>query len=141
MKKTLLIVAVIVAVLVCAGGFAGYLVFDSVMPKAEPLDCPAPDNVTSVTVLLNGGEAVDLDVADFSEVMAFIASSRPTRKMSVNDYPAAMSFYSVVIASTQREYRFFVYEEDGCVYLELPYEGIYRSDRAFFDLLSSYYSL
>ncbi len=141
MKKTRLVLALVAlasAVAVCAAGIVGYLFLDSLLPKAKPLELPETDAVVSASVSKQSGETVVLDSVGLSEVAEFISASRPTRKMSVNDYPTAEEYYTVTVASVQREYRFFVYEENRFVYVELPYEGIYRSDSRFLDVLSSY---
>ena len=46
--------------------------------------------------------------------------------VSVNDFPSAEFYYQIVAATSDKEYCYFVYQEDGQVYLEIPYSGVYK---------------
>ena len=52
--------------------------------------------------------------------------------------PSVRSYYEFVLKTEERSYSYFVYLEDGQVYLEMPYTGIYRSDSELLDLARSY---
>lgn len=55
--------------------------------------------------------------------------------MSVNDYPSVRPYYVVEIESVDRYFRYMIYEENGKVYVELPYEGVYVVDAKAIDIL------
>ena len=133
MKKKALIIGLIVAL--CGLIVGGIAVFDNVFPMAEPIKCPGADEIMSVSVSLNDDEEVILSEELFFELLKEISEGEPTRRMSVNDYPTAEMYYKIVIEA-DRSYCYFVYDENGQVYVELPYEGVYKSDNAIISLLS-----
>lgn len=59
--------------------------------------------------------------------------------MSVNDRPAAKVYYAIEVAGSDREYHYFIYMEGNQAYIEIPYEGIYRTDNQLFDTVEGYF--
>lgn len=106
----------------------GYRVYDRIFPYARPLEYPRdyPDvsEVVSVTISTPDGESTD--VSNFASLIMQIQQGQPTRTVSVNDFPAAEFYYQIVAATSDKEYCYFVYQEDGQVFLEIPYCGIYK---------------
>ena len=125
MKKKALIICIffflVIAVIVC------YVVFDVIFPKAQPVSCPTADEIFSVSVSRNNEDKFVIGEEQIKELLQKISQAKPTRKMSINDYPAAETYYEVEV-SASRMYCYFIYEENSQVYVELPYEGIYKSD-------------
>ena len=131
MKKSWIIIITLIGLIVVGG----YIVFDNVFPKASPIKYPEIDNITSISIVEDNDVSTKIDQSDFEVILENIKVSRPTRKMSVNDYPSVRPYYEVAIDTTEKEYRYFVYIEDGYVHIEIPYEGIYKSDQQFYDLI------
>lgn len=123
-KKIVLIVIAALAVLL----IVGYRAYDRLFPYARPMEYPRdyPDvgEVVSVTISTPDGESTD--VSNFASLIMQIQQVQPTRIVSVNDFPAAEFYYQIVAATSEKEYDYFVYQEDGQVYLEIPYSGIYK---------------
>lgn len=134
MKKSWIIIITLIGLIVVGG----YIVFDNVFPKASPIKYPEIDNITSISIVEDNDVSTKIDQSDFEVILENIKVSRPTRKMSVNDYPSVRPYYEVAIDTTEREYGYFVYIEDGYVHIEIPYEGIYKSDQQFYDLIQKY---
>lgn len=124
-KKKAIIIGLILVL--CVGIIGAYAVLDSIFPKAESVSCPDLNEIESASIAQNKGEYVTVSDEEIAELLQKIARAEPTRKMSVNDYPTAKTYYKIE-ASADRIYCYFVYEESGQVYVELPYEGIYRAD-------------
>lgn len=131
MKKSWIIIITLIGLIVVGG----YIVFDNVFPKASPIKYPEIDNITSISIVEDDDVSTKIDQSDFEVILENIKVSRPTRKMSINDYPSVRPYYEVAIDTTEKEYRYFVYIEDGYVHIEIPYEGIYKSDQQFYDLI------
>lgn len=123
-KKIVLIIIAALAVVL----LVGYRAYDRLFPYARPLEYPRdyPDvgEVVSVTISTPDGESTD--VSNFASLIMQIQQVQPTRIVSVNDFPAAEFYYQIVAATSEKEYDYFVYQEDGQVYLEIPYSGIYK---------------
>ena len=137
MKKNLLIILALT--LICVIAVGGYIAVDSVFPKAEPINIPTPDSIVSVTLTRNDGVSATEDGIKLEDILNSITAAQPTRKMSVNDYPTAKSYYTLEIHTSAYTYKYFIYEENSKVYIEIPYEGIYKADSKALDLVSTYF--
>lgn len=134
-KKILIIGAVIFFVVVIIGAYSA---FNAIFPKANSIDCPSIESVASISVACSDNDAVLLNDADFAEVLSGINGVIPTRNQSLNDYPTLRPYYIIEIKTSANVYRYFVWEENSQVYIEKPYEGIYKADRKMLDLVLSY---
>ena len=47
--------------------------------------------------------------------------------------------YGVDIQTEERQYRYFVYEAGEQVYIESPYEGIYKAEHTLFSIVLKYF--
>ena len=136
MKKTWIAVMI---VLLGAAVMGGYAVLDRIFPKAEPVNCPGIESITTITLIQNNGSSLVVEAADFGEILENITDTQPTRAMSVNDHPSAKTYYTIEVDTAARRYRYFLYAERSQVYIELPYEGIYQSNQQFLDFIAAYF--
>ena len=139
MKKTLIpiiIVVILAGLILCA-----YFVIDSLFPKADPINVPSASSVVSMTVKKNEDrkdeEPREIADADIDDILSKLSEAEPTRKMSVQDSPDAKTYYEIAVKTDERTYYFYAYEEGGIYYIEIPYEGIYTTDKGFLELLSN----
>ena len=139
MKKIIIpiVVVVILAVLI----LGGYLIIDSLFPKAAPINVPSANSVVSMTVKKNenrnDGDLSEIANDDVYSILSKLSEAEPTRKMSVQDSPDAKTYYEIAVKTDERTYYFCAYEEGGIYYIEIPYEGIYTTDKGFLELLSN----
>ena len=136
MKKTWVIIIIALLGIAVIGGYA---VLDNIFPKADPIKCPDTESVTAITLIQNDGSSVAIEIADFGEILKNITNAQPTRTMSVNDCPTAKTYYTIEVDTAARQYRYFLYAEKSQVYIELPYEGIYKSNQQFLDFIADYF--
>ena len=80
-----------------------------------------------------------LRTADFGEILKYITNAQPTRTMSVNDKPTAKAYYTIEVDTAARQYRYFLYAENSQVYIEIPYEGIYKTNQQVLDFVAEYF--
>lgn len=135
MKKGWIIAFVTVFVI----SIAGVAVFDGIFPKAKPISFPSAENITSFCVKEKNSASTAIPKADWERFLAEMRTVRPTRKMSVNDTPAVKNFYTIDISAAGQLYRYYVYRENSQVYVEIPYEGVYRADGKFFRFVGEYF--
>ena len=139
MKK--IIIPIIVIVILAALILGGYLMIDSLFPKADPINVPSASSVVSMTVKKNEDrkdeEPREIADADIDDILSKLSEAEPTRKMSVQDSPDAKTYYEIAVKTDERTYYFYAYEEGGIYYIEIPYEGIYTTDKGFLELLSN----
>ena len=137
MKK---IVILVVALAIIAGLIiGGYLMIDSLFPKADLINVPSASSVVSMTVKKNenrnDGDLREIANADVDSVLSKLSEAEPTRKMSVQDSPDAQTYYEIAVKTNERTHYFYIYFESGTCYVEIPYEGIYTVDNGLVNLL------
>ena len=136
MKKTWVIIIIALLGIAVIGGYA---VLNNIFPKADPIMCTDTESVTAITLIQNDGSSVAVEIADFEEILKNITNAQPTRTMSVNDYPTAKTYYTIEVDTAARQYRYFLYAENSQVYIELPYECIYKSNHQLLDFVAEYF--
>ena len=136
MKKTWVIIIIALLGIAVIGGYA---ILNNIFPKADPIKFPDTESITAITLIQKDGSSVAVETADFGEILKNITNAQPTRTMSVNDYPTANTYYTIEVDTAARQYRYFLYAENSQVYIELPYEGIYKSNQQFLDFVLEYF--
>ena len=136
MKKTWVIIIIALLGIAVIGGYA---ILNNIFPKADPIKFPDTESITAITLIQKDGSSVAVETADFGEILKNITNAQPTRTMSVNDYPTAKTYYTVEVDTAARQYRYFLYAENSQVYVELPYEGIYKANQQFLDFVLEYF--
>ena len=136
MKKTWVIIIIALLGIAVIGGYA---ILNNIFPKADPIKFPDTESITAITLIQKGGSSVAVENTDFGEILKNITNAQPTRTMSVNDYPTAKTYYTIEVDTAARQYRYFLYAEKSQVYIELPYEGIYKSNQQFLDFIADYF--
>ena len=136
MKKTWVIIIIALLGIAVIGGYA---ILNNIFPKADPIKFPDTESITAITLIQKDGSSVAVETADFGEILKNITNAQPTRTMSVNDYPTAKTYYTIEVDTAARQYRYFLYAENSQVYVELPYEGIYKANQQFFDFVLEYF--
>ena len=136
MKKTWVIIIIALLGIAVIGGYA---ILNNIFPKADPIKFPDTESITAITLIQKDGSSVAVETADFGEILKNITNAQPTRTMSVNDYPTAKTYYTIEVDTAARQYRYFLYAENSQVYIELPYEGIYKANQQFLDFVAEYF--
>lgn len=124
MKKFFLIGFAVLVVLIAGA----YLAYDSIFPKAEPIKLLKVSETDSICIYDSNENVIELNDSEIEALFIYINAAEPTRIMSVNDYPSARPYYVLEIKSVDRYFRYMIYEDNGKVYVELPYEGVYTID-------------
>ena len=104
-------------------------VYNYYFPMAEPIVCPSDEEITSISLTQNTDPTAVIELSDFAYILQSIRTAQPTRDWSINDYPTVEHYYAIEIKTSARQYRYFVYTENAQVYLESPYEGVYKVDQ------------
>ncbi len=137
MKKAWLIMMLALFGLAVIGGYA---ILDNSFPKAAPIDYPNEETVIAISLAQNNDTSIELEASTFIDILQNIRNAEPTRKMSVNDYPTATTYYTIGIKTAAREYQYFIYAENSNVYIEIPYEGIYKANQQFLGSVADYFN-
>lgn len=134
-KNGILLIFLIIGIVLLIGTYG---VLSIVFPKAEPISSPEIADITTVSVAVNSDEFV-VDNMNFEELFTMFSEAKPTRQQSLNDYPTVKPYYEIEMQTDERAYRYFIYEDENHVYIEVPYQGIYISDMQMFDFVLKYF--
>ena len=141
MEKCFSVICVIISIsLIIGGGIFGYYMYDKMFPMAPDVVIPGDDEIFEIAVSGDDGGKIFLDDQDEDTILSFMRDCQPTREWTVNDYPTVESYYIVTVYTSEdgNGYRYFIYEENGHVYLELPYHGVYTVDEEILDFIKGY---
>ena len=130
-KRTKKIAACALVLLIAT---CGYLALNTFFPKARPISFPAAESVSAGSITAENVSAA-IQPETLNVLVQHILRAEPTRRKSVNDAPAAEPCYLVRLQTSGGEFRCYIYEEAAQVYIEVPYEGIYRSEQEVLDLI------
>ncbi len=140
MKNKNSLILVLVIVLVVALVVLACAVINSIFPEAAPISYPDENSITSFLLIQNDGSSVRVDTADCDKFLQNIRNTQPTRIWSVQDYPSVQTYYTIEIGTPDRFYRYFIYTENSQVYIEHPYEGVYKTTQHFLDSVAEYFN-
>ena len=132
MKNKIILVITLILVVVT---ISGYLVVDHFFPFAPPIPYPSIEYITSISIS-NDDMDSNTTVPDFVRIILSISNSKPTRKMSVNDFPSVRPYYRIEVLTDERMFNYYIFEENNKVYIELPYEGIYIVESEILEVIS-----
>lgn len=138
-KRFISIVVIVILALMGLSVIGAYVLYDKMFPVAEPVKVPELERVTEITIIHEDGSSVFVGVEDYEELLQNISNTDPTRVWSVNESPSVEMYYTIKMDTVEREYWYYIYTEDSQVYVESPYEGVYKSSQHFLDLLKAYF--
>ena len=122
--KTVCLIAAVFVLLGLAAFIAGLHIL---FPKAPPVSLP--EDFESMTVIPFGSEdEKNVSREDAELLLDVLRRSKPTRRQSLNDTPAGEEYTTCILHTPEEEIsyaKFYLYEKDGKMYMEIPYGGIY----------------
>lgn len=131
-KKTIAFIMAIFVILLTLA----YTMFNEIFPKADSISKLEINSVEIFNVYDDSNNNILIESDNLLKIIDYINGSTATRIMSVNDYPSVRPYYVVEIKTSERLFRYMIYEEDGTAYIELPYEGVYKIDREVINILN-----
>ena len=102
---------------------------------AEPLVLPAAESVTSITVISDGRQTSISDEKQIKDFIAYAANSKPTSIQSVQDIPNGGEYIEADINCDDTKTVLCIYTKKNEYFIELPYQGIYKTDKALYDMI------
>ena len=130
-KKTVIIIVAVLAML-----FIGsYVIFDNIFPKAELINQLEVSMIKSICLYDSENKEIVISEEELQKLINYINSAVPTRTISVNDYPVVRPYYVVELKTAERFLRYMIYENNGTAYVEIPYEGVYETEREAVEIL------
>lgn len=119
---------------------SGIYLFNTIFPKAAPINLPQIEDIVSVSLSdSNSDQTVPLREEDMEQLLGYLSEGKPTRQNAMDDHPTERTYYGISVQTDIREYRYFIYEKGRQIYIEVPYEGIYETQMELFDLVCTYH--
>lgn len=110
------------------------------LPVAKTIGIPQKDEIESIYLgLSTHSMSIPLSEAQYDDLQSYLHQAEPTRIQALNDTPAIHPFYGISVKANLRSFIYYVYEDDGQVYIEMPYEGIYMANHALLTLVRQYF--
>lgn len=115
----------------------GYYVYNGIFPIAKPIQHPTIEDITSVYISTDDNDdGIKILGTDFAKLVTYISNSKPTRIMSVNDYPSVKPHYRIELLTEKNVFNYYIYKDNNKVYIERPYEGVYVIDSEVVNIIS-----
>ena len=101
----------------------------------QSLDLPDATSVMSVEMeQFNEGVSVGpvtlADNTDIEMVLSALSGAKKTLRKSVNDTPTQKNYLIIRLILEDEMRRLFLYSKGGSYYIEVPYAGVYKSNRS-----------
>ena len=128
MKKIFTPILTLITLLLCLSSFS--------CSKTNTITVPLPKDVISVTVNYGDGEYTCNEISWIQQLISIIEKSTSTNRPSVADYPMAENYITITIQQSKGASRLFVYQEDHIIYIEQPYQGIFKSEVELYELIT-----
>jgi len=125
MKKKIVTISIVFFVFLLIGA---WVLFDKIFPKANPINKVEISRLESINIYDNEENEIVVSDDELQQLITCINGAVPTRTISVNDYPSVRPYYVIEIKTTERLFRYMLYDDNGATYVELPYEGVYGID-------------
>ena len=139
MKKKSIILSVVILAVLFVMFISAYAVFDQLFPKAAAINTPEKESVAAITIVRNDGSSVDIAKAEHERLLQTIAKAQSTRKMSINDHPSEKEYYTIKAYTPGKEFYYYAYTGGSEAYIEIPYEGVYKTDKQFLASIEDYF--
>ncbi len=130
-----------IGLVILIGVFAsGIYLFNTIFPKAGPISIPQSEDIVSVSIShSDSDQTVLLREEDMEQLLDYLSEGKATRQTAMDDHPTERTYYGISVQTDTREYRYFIYEKGGQIYIEVPYDGIYETQTELFDLVCTYH--
>lgn len=103
--------------------------------NANPINLPEESTIQSVDITAGNKTQKFSDIEWISQCISSITNAQATTKESVQDIPQVDEYIKIDINTDDAISTIFVYIEKSDYYIEQPYQGIYKTDSAFYEML------
>ena len=127
MKKIVCIF--IIAIMLCS--IAG-----CAQKTAAPINLPEKSVIQSIDIVI-GDETVNHSDSEWiNQCILSITNAQATSKESIQELPQVDDFIQININTDNAISTIYVYMEKGNYYIEQTYQGIYKTDLTFYEMLT-----
>lgn len=104
--------------------------------KAGPIHLPEKSIIQSIDVTIGDETENYSDSEWINQCISSITDAQATAKKSVQDTPQVDEYIKININTDDAVSTIFVYIKNGDYYIEQPYQGIYKTDSTFYEMVT-----
>ena len=107
--------------------------------KADPIVIPNDEDIASIEVIYGDAKGKIAEQEQISVISGMLKEGQSTRIQSVNDTPPSeYNYFTVRLFDKNGDWDdVFVYSDGNSIYIEQPYQGVYKSDKELIEVLNS----
>lgn len=118
----------IVAIMVCS-------IVGCSQKTAVPINLPEKSTIQSIDVTIGNKTENHSDSEWINQCISSITDAQVTTKESIQELPQVDEYIEIDINADNAVSTIYVYTEKGNYYIEQPYQGIYKTDSTFYEML------
>lgn len=100
-----------------------------------PINLPEESSIQSIVVTIGDEKENHSDSEWIKQCISSITDAQATTKESIQELPQVDEFIQININTDNAVSTIYVYMEKGNYYIEQPYQGIYKTDSTFYEML------
>lgn len=127
MKKIVYIF--IIAIMVC-------LIAGCTQKTVVPINLPEKSVIQSIDIIIGDETENHSDSEWINQCISSITDAQATSKASIQELPQVDEFIQININTDNAISTIYVYMEKGNYYIEQTYQGIYKTDLTFYEMLT-----
>lgn len=101
-----------------------------------PINLPEKSVIQSIDIIIGDETENHSDSEWINQCISSITDAQATSKESIQELPQVDEFIQININTDNAISTIYVYMEKGNYYIEQPYQGIYKTDSAFYEMLT-----
>lgn len=101
-----------------------------------PINLPEKSVIQSIDIIIGDETENHSDSEWINQCISSITDAQVTSKESIQELPQVDEFIQININTDNAVSTIYVYMEKGNYYIEQPYQGIYKTDSTFYEMLA-----
>lgn len=101
-----------------------------------PINLPEKSTIQSIDITIGDEKKNHSDSEWINQCISSIINAQATTKESIQELPQVDEYIQIDINTDNAVSTVYVYMEKGNYYIEQPYQGIYKTDSTFYEMLT-----
>ena len=101
-----------------------------------PINLPEKSTIQSIDITIGDEKEKHSDSEWINQCISSITDAQATTKESIQELPQVDEYIQIDIYADNAVSTVYVYMEKGNYYIEQPYQGIYKTDSTFYEMLT-----
>ena len=101
-----------------------------------PINLPEKSTIQSIDITIGDEKKNHSDIEWINQCISSIINAQATTKESIQELPQVDEYIQIDKNTDNALRTVYVYMEKGNYYIEQPYQGIYKTDSTFYEMLT-----